>query len=708
MNEPAVLLISRDPAWIKMNESMIRQVGSLRVAVVAGLDQAYAYDGWDRVALVLIQHRRGEAASGVARLFRMLSASRRAIATVVPGEGIDEETELDLLRRGAADCLLSPYDLDRLSYLIETLTLRTRQPDAGRISSAGEAEVWDDSDPIVAQARRVAGQDATVLIRGEAGTGKSRLARIIHDLSPRKKGPLVTLRCGALTAEGFEEELFGAPGESARPSAQVAGKLEEAREGTLVLDDVDALTPTAQVALLRWVEEGSRESSSRARGRPDRPRVVATTRTALGDRVAEGGFRSDLFFRLNVIGLELPPLRQRKVEIISIALGVLAEVAGRSVTIGPDAISGLEGYTWPGNVREMREVLEAAVAAGGREVVGLEHLPRGDPGRGESVFAPSGGGGRGGGWDIDARGDEARGGVSPDHPGASEERQQPAPDRQRAGDQPDDPLQEALQVRDHRAVGLGASRVPGPFAREGAAPRARRRGRFLAPSPGGRRSSGGRGGPGFQAGGVRRPPSPGEIGTGFALTRHRLQRPRGFSPGRPQIQGGQRCRAPRRPSMSTWAPRIGTRSRVRKGPTRSAPGSVRPRQGRPRALPAGPLAGPAGAAVGAVIGAVAGGLAGKGVAESIDPTVETTYWREKYATRPYFEKSHAFEHYEPAYRYGWESRARYADKTFDAVETDLARDWDKVRGHSKMSWDKAKHATRDAWDRLGTSVTRKG
>ncbi len=122
----------------------------------------------------------------------------------------------------------------------------------------------------------------------------------------------------------------------------------------------------------------------------------------------------------------------------------------------------------------------------------------------------------------------------------------------------------------------------------------------------------------------------------------------------------------------------------------------------------GALAGPAGAAVGAVIGAVAGGLAGKGVAESIDPTVETTYWRENYASRPYYEKGHAFDHYEPAYRYGWESRGRYPEETFESVETDLARDWDKVRGHSKMGWDKAKHATRDAWDRIGTSVTRKG
>ncbi|HEY2158746.1 MAG TPA: hypothetical protein VGH33_24150 [Isosphaeraceae bacterium] len=121
----------------------------------------------------------------------------------------------------------------------------------------------------------------------------------------------------------------------------------------------------------------------------------------------------------------------------------------------------------------------------------------------------------------------------------------------------------------------------------------------------------------------------------------------------------------------------------------------------------GAIAGPAGAAVGAVIGAVAGGLAGKGVAENIDPTVEGTYWRDQYKSRPYYEKGHEFDYYEPAYRYGWESRGRYADRSFDEVESDLGRGWEKVRGHSKMTWDKARHATRDAWDRIGTSMSRK-
>lgn len=114
----------------------------------------------------------------------------------------------------------------------------------------------------------------------------------------------------------------------------------------------------------------------------------------------------------------------------------------------------------------------------------------------------------------------------------------------------------------------------------------------------------------------------------------------------------------------------------------------------------GAVGGPVGAAVGAVIGAVAGGLAGKGVAESIDPTVEDAYWSENYKNRPYVEKATSYDLYRPAYQHGWESRSKYADKSFDEVEPILKRDWDAVKADSKLTWDKAKHATRDAWDRI--------
>ncbi len=114
----------------------------------------------------------------------------------------------------------------------------------------------------------------------------------------------------------------------------------------------------------------------------------------------------------------------------------------------------------------------------------------------------------------------------------------------------------------------------------------------------------------------------------------------------------------------------------------------------------GLIAGPAGAAVGAVIGAVAGGLAGKGVAEAIDPTVEDAYWRANYPRRSYYDSSTAYDHYRPAYQYGWESRGQHAGRSFEEAETELKRGWESGKEHAKLSWDKAKHATRDAWDRI--------
>jgi hypothetical protein len=121
----------------------------------------------------------------------------------------------------------------------------------------------------------------------------------------------------------------------------------------------------------------------------------------------------------------------------------------------------------------------------------------------------------------------------------------------------------------------------------------------------------------------------------------------------------------------------------------------------------GAMAGPVGAVVGAVIGGVAGGLAGKGVAESIDPTVEGAFWRENYANRPYHDRATPYDEYAPAYQYGWESRAKNADRSFDDTEPELRRDWESVKGRSRLGWDKAKLATRDAWDRIEHSVSGK-
>jgi DNA-binding NtrC family response regulator len=239
---------------------------------------------------------------------------------------------------------------------------------------ADSQDSWDESDPTFAEASRVASQDAPILIHGEPGAGKSRLARLIHDLSSRRSGPFVTVRCGRLSESDFERELLGPPSEH-HSILPTGGKLGEAREGTLVLDDVDMLPHLAQVTILRWIEDEMRLASLHARPHRARPRIIATSRQPLADAVNRARFRSDLYYRLNVVGVEVEPIRKQRDSIGAIAARLLESLSDATATLTPEAVSALESYTWPGNVRELREVLESALARAQDSTIGPDLLP---------------------------------------------------------------------------------------------------------------------------------------------------------------------------------------------------------------------------------------------------------------------------------------------------------------------------------------------
>jgi transcriptional regulator with PAS, ATPase and Fis domain len=233
---------------------------------------------------------------------------------------------------------------------------------------------------VVDLARRIAKVDATVLITGESGTGKELVARLVHHESARALGPFVAVNCGAITESLLESELFGhARGSFTGASQDRAGLFEAANGGTLLLDEIGDVSPGMQVKLLRVLQEHEIRRVGENKSRPVNVRVMAATNRELSADIAAGRFRKDLYYRLNVVQLHVPTLRNRREDILPLARVLLAEAAARGnrpVTgFSPRAADQLLRYDWPGNVRELENALERAVALGRASLIELDDLP---------------------------------------------------------------------------------------------------------------------------------------------------------------------------------------------------------------------------------------------------------------------------------------------------------------------------------------------
>jgi two-component system, NtrC family, response regulator AtoC len=252
---------------------------------------------------------------------------------------------------------------------------------------------WIAADPeslrLLELARKVASAPTTLLITGESGTGKDHLARLIHELGPRRDAPFLKIDCAALPPELVESELFGHErGAFTGAVERKLGRLELAGSGTIVLDEVAALSPNAQTKLLRVLQERSFERLGGGETLRIEARVIALTNADLNAAVTAGSFREDLFFRLNVLPLAVTPLRERRADILPLSDYLLETI--RSVHNRPDARLSdftrrmLTAYSWPGNVRELRNALERAVVFSKRH----EILPVDFP---ENIRASAGG-----------------------------------------------------------------------------------------------------------------------------------------------------------------------------------------------------------------------------------------------------------------------------------------------------------------------------
>jgi two-component system, NtrC family, response regulator HydG len=240
-------------------------------------------------------------------------------------------------------------------------------------------------------ARRVARADSSVLVSGESGVGKERVARFLHDESPRAAGPFVAINCGAVPDTLIESELFGhARGSFTGATRDRTGLFEEASKGSLLLDEVGELTPATQVKLLRALQTHEVRRVGENRPRKVDVRLIAATHRDLAEEVRKGRFRQDLFYRLKVIEIHVPPLRERKPDLLPLARVLLADAAARASSrvsgLSPAAADQLLCYDWPGNVRELDNAMQRAVllASGSRvrvedlpeEVRGAVHVPR--------------------------------------------------------------------------------------------------------------------------------------------------------------------------------------------------------------------------------------------------------------------------------------------------------------------------------------------
>ena len=299
------------------------------------------------------------------------------------------ETAVEAMREGAYDYVTKPVKLEEFLLLVENaLERRELRTTVQRLqkdlqSRYGLHRIIGKSvgmQEIGAKLVKIAASEATLLITGETGTGKGLIARAIHHNSPRRERSFVEINCAGLPEPLLESELFG-HARGAFTDAKVArkGLIEEATEGTFFLDEIGDASLAIQSKLLKVLEDGQLRRVGENASRPVNVRFVAATNKDLRKEVEKNTFREDLYFRLNVVALHLPPIRERREDIPLLASHFLAELAARAGKavreLSPGALELLQGYSWPGNIRELRNVLEHAVIMAEGDVIREGDLP---------------------------------------------------------------------------------------------------------------------------------------------------------------------------------------------------------------------------------------------------------------------------------------------------------------------------------------------
>ncbi len=391
MSKQGTVLIVEDEATARVGMQRLLEQEGFTVACAADPKEALAHFE-ERRPDIVVTDLRMPGMDGI-ELTKRLHEQDPEVPVVVVTAFSDVQSAVSAMRAGAVDFLTKPVDFDALLLCIERAierrdlrseadvlrrTLRDKQG-SGFEGMIGASKAMQK---IYRLARQVAGAKATVLITGESGTGKGELARAIHSQSPRKTSPFVSVTCSALAESLLESELFGhEKGAFTGADRRRNGRFEQANGGTLFLDEVGEISPSIQVKLLRVLQERTFERVGGNEPIRVDVRLVAATNRDLGADVQAGRFREDLFYRLNVIHIEMPPLRVREGDVLLLAQHFLRKFAGeggRQINSFTDAARNrLLAHRWPGNVRELENAIERAVVLCEGEEIDEAHLPLG-------------------------------------------------------------------------------------------------------------------------------------------------------------------------------------------------------------------------------------------------------------------------------------------------------------------------------------------
>ncbi len=320
------------------------------------------------------------------------------------------ETAVEAMKKGAFDYIIKPFEADQLEVVVKRAVEHRRLLAENEYLKSELAERWSLDDFVgVSEAmktvgekiRQVAASTATVFIRGESGTGKELVARAVHAQSPRRERPLVRVNCAALSAGVLESELFGhEKGAFTGADRRRIGRFEMAEGGTIFLDEVSEMDLGLQGKLLRVLQEKEFERVGSSETIRADVRILASSNRDLEKAIEEGVFRQDLYYRLNVVSVDLPPLRARKEDIVPLVRHFIEkhnrESGTRVSAIADEAVALLQAYDWPGNVRELENIVERAIVLNRGETIEAQHIAAGlerAPGRSlaggvEKTFAP--------------------------------------------------------------------------------------------------------------------------------------------------------------------------------------------------------------------------------------------------------------------------------------------------------------------------------